>query len=127
MVAAFKGKWLKRPDPEPPQADPPSGAQESDESEDARVMKACPYCRGDESAVFKADQLHHPGIWLHALKYKGSTWEFETPPPPWAVKDYYDSEVGVQAVGMKKGVDGDGVAVPPPTPPVVTPAGVSLE
>ena len=30
------------------------------------------------------EQLHHKGIWLHAWRYEGRTWKYQTPTPAWA-------------------------------------------
>ena len=49
-----------------------------------RLKALCSYCNGGSSATFTNTQLRHTGIWLHALKYKGSDWEYQVGRPEWA-------------------------------------------
>lgn len=54
------------------------------ESEEERIKRVCPHCAAGGLSHFRKQQLRHEGIWLHALRYRGKTWAFETPLPPWA-------------------------------------------
>eukprot|EP01041_Mallomonas_annulata_P003530 gene3530-7023_t len=54
------------------------------ETDDEYLVRTCRYCREPDSAQLE-QLLHCDGIWLHALRYKGSGWEFEAPRPAWAL------------------------------------------
>jgi len=54
------------------------------ETEEERIERLCPYCYHGDEVMFKEEQLHHKGICLHAWKYEGRSWKFETQPPTWA-------------------------------------------
>ncbi len=62
-------------------------------SEDERIRRLCPYCQHGDAVMFKGEQLHHKGIYLHAWRYEGmpregdggkAGWAYETPYPEWA-------------------------------------------
>ncbi len=42
------------------------------------------FCRDANSLTHLEDLLHCDGIWLHALRYSGKDWSFETKYPDWA-------------------------------------------
>ncbi|KAF0684341.1 Aste57867_23654 [Aphanomyces stellatus] len=44
----------------------------------------CPSCQGGDGATFNWEQLHCQGIWLHAFRYKGQSWDVSVASPPWA-------------------------------------------
>lgn len=53
------------------------------ESDNEFLLRTCRYCKNIEAADFE-HLMHCDGIWLHALRYSGSTWSFETKYPSWA-------------------------------------------
>eukprot|EP00752_Nemacystus_decipiens_P001362 g1351.t1 len=59
-----------------------AGAQREGEDDEAFMVRNCSMCQNGER--FKETQLHCVGIWLHALRYEGPDWAFETEIPSWA-------------------------------------------
>ncbi|CAM9950708.1 unnamed protein product [Discosporangium mesarthrocarpum] len=57
--------------------------QRPGEDDNAFMERMCQQCQGGEN--FKETQLHCHGIWLHALRYQGKRWSFETEPPAWSI------------------------------------------
>ena len=41
------------------------------------------YCNAPYGEEYN-ELMHYDGIWLHALRYEGSDWSFESPLPDWA-------------------------------------------
>ena len=94
-VSAFKGAWQgqhgKNKNTDDGFAALPnvaSGVEEAGnhegETEEEKVQRLCPYCYHGDAVMFKGEQLHHRGIYLHAWRYEGRTWSYETPLPTWA-------------------------------------------
>lgn len=55
------------------------------ESADAYLVRTCRFCRGGAGTLARLEHLLHcDGVWLHALRYSGSGWSFETQFPDWA-------------------------------------------
>ncbi len=54
------------------------------ETEEQFLKKNCRYCAEREEMAELERILHCDGIWLHALKYQGEKWSFQTPYPTWA-------------------------------------------
>lgn len=50
------------------------------------------YCKQRELGGVSSEEealVHCDSIWLHAIRYRGSNWKFETPPPSWAnIEDF---------------------------------------
>jgi uncharacterized damage-inducible protein DinB len=44
--------------------------------------------------------VHCDGIWLHALKYSGKDWSFQTPFPDWA--SYFKAENENNSTDLKE-------------------------
>eukprot|EP00903_Cladosiphon_okamuranus_P019106 g17580.t1 len=59
-----------------------TSAQREGEDDEAFMVRTCSMCQNGER--FKETQLHCVGIWLHALRYEGPDWAFETEIPSWA-------------------------------------------
>ena len=53
------------------------------ESEIDYLKRTCKYCKESKSMELES-LLHCDGIWLHALRYRGNGWDFQTPAPQWA-------------------------------------------
>jgi len=53
------------------------------ESEIEYLKRTCKYCKESKSMELES-LLHCDGIWLHALRYRGNGWDFQTPVPQWA-------------------------------------------
>ena len=47
------------------------------------LKSLCSFCKSGAAATFTRVQLHHRGIWLHALKYEGSDWTYIVDGPHW--------------------------------------------
>ncbi|CAM9361031.1 unnamed protein product [Ectocarpus sp. 6 AP-2014] len=56
--------------------------QREGEDDEKFMVRTCSMCQSGER--FKETQLHCVGIWLHALRYQGPDWAFETKMPSWA-------------------------------------------
>jgi len=56
--------------------------------EKSAMLRLCSWCSssGGDSAAFSKSQLRHKGIWLHALRYRGRTWEYASEMPSWALE-----------------------------------------
>lgn len=65
--------------------DDPQGADESDA---AFLGRTCRYCKGHLCGDVER-WLHCDGIWLHALRYCGNNWAFETTLPDWAMNNNF--------------------------------------
>jgi len=53
------------------------------ESENDYLKRTCKYCKESKSMELES-LLHCDGIWLHALRYRGDGWDFQTPIPSWS-------------------------------------------
>ena len=62
--------------------------QSPDEPDDIFLRRTCRYCKGNLCGDVER-WLHCDGIWLHALRYCGKNWAFETAPPEWALHDNF--------------------------------------
>ena len=62
--------------------------QGPDESDAAFLGRTCRYCKGKLCGDVER-WLHCDGIWLHALRYRGKKWAFETALPEWAINDNF--------------------------------------
>jgi hypothetical protein len=93
----------------PAQAEAEAGARSGGGGEgddlDARIVRACRYCRPGGDGLFKPEQLRHTGIWLHALHYQGPGWAYRTRAPAWARE--------LMTGGDPEGQGGGGDVVPP--------------
>ena len=65
---------------------PPGTAAAEGPPGTAALSRLCPWCAsgGEDAAAFSPNQLRREGIWLHALRYRGATWDYEAEPPAWA-------------------------------------------
>lgn len=82
-------------------------------SQEERIRRLCPYCRHGDDVMFKGEQLHHKGIFLHAWRYEGmprgqggrhgaeAGWAYETPFPEWARAFQRDEEGQAGARGRE--------------------------
>ena len=58
--------------------------EKKSECELSLMKKLCRCCQSGDDAAFSVDQLRHEGICLHALRYSGPEWQYETALPDWA-------------------------------------------
>ena len=54
------------------------------ESEEEFLVRTCKNCREHSELVRLEHVVHCDGIWLHALRYSGRDWSFQTAFPDWA-------------------------------------------
>lgn len=74
---------------------------EKEETEEERIERVCPHCATGGLSHFRAQQLRHEGIWLHAWRYRGKAWSYETPLPEWAK----EHGAGAEAKGVEEGAE----------------------
>ena len=60
--------------------------QRTDETDDDYIIRTCRYCKDVKTTLEleRMNLLHCDGIWLHAFKYEGKTFSFQTKFPLWA-------------------------------------------
>lgn len=67
------------------------------ESEESYLIRNCRYCKQREYGGVTAEEealVHCDSIWLHARKYQGTNWMFETSPPEWGqVEEFPEKEM----------------------------------
>lgn len=65
-------------------------SREERETDDQYLIRTCRYCQEPEGLLLER-VLHCEGIWLHALRYEGNGWAFETPRPVWGENNLFYS------------------------------------
>jgi len=61
------------------------------ESDEEYLVRSCRYCQPGAGVISPEDEalVHCDGIWLHALRYSGKNWSFETQEPEWANREKF--------------------------------------
>ena len=83
QVLGFAGTSWRDEAPPPTPASDRAGPRRSDETLEAFVARKCERCATNLDAAAGA-QEHATCIFLHALRYAGPGWSFETREPDWA-------------------------------------------
>ncbi|ETW00322.1 hypothetical protein, variant [Aphanomyces invadans] len=83
---AFVAATIVDPAAQTPRLKPqvPSVSHEADKMAKITMESICDACQIGEHITFNWEQRHCQGIYLHAFRYKGATWDFSVPPPSWA-------------------------------------------
>lgn len=65
------------------------------ESEESYLIRNCRYCKQGDLGVSaeEVSLVHCDSIWLHAKRYQGSNWMFETPAPDWGNQDDFPDKI----------------------------------
>ena len=70
-------------------------AMVSEKERDGKLIRSCKYCDPHYSRMISLErEIYCFGIWLHALKYSGLNWSFQTKYPEWA--DVFESILSKQ-------------------------------